>query len=74
MEKSITIPNINIPSINRFDTESNIVYNYRVNYITTNLSNINKDLSIRDLIKNSKILANIKFKNCKYDTKIYKKI
>ena len=57
--------------IARFDTESNIVYNYRVNYINSNINRINETLTLKDLIKNSKILANIKFKKCKYDPKIY---
>ena len=49
-DKEITIP--------RFDSESNQVYNYRINYIKDNNNNTTK---ISDLIKNSKILANIKF-------------
>ena len=60
--------------IPRFDTESNLVYNYRVEYITNNIKNINDTLTYKDLIKNSKILANIKFKKCKYDSKIYNSI
>ena len=56
---------LNIP---RFDTESNLIYNYRVSYIQ---SNLNDKTVINQLIKNSKILANIKFKKCKYDSKIY---
>lgn len=59
-DKEITIP--------RFDSESNQVYNYRINYIKNNNSNTTK---VSDLIKNSKILANIKFKKCRYDAKIY---
>ena len=53
--------------IQRFDDESDTVYNYRKNYITKEYNNNN----LETLIKNSKILANIKFKNCKYPPKIY---
>lgn len=57
----------NIP---RFDTESDLVYLYRVNFI----KNCTEFTEIRDLIKYSKILANIKFKKCKYEPKIYNTI
>uniref|UniRef100_A0A6C0J399 XRN2-binding (XTBD) domain-containing protein n=1 Tax=viral metagenome TaxID=1070528 RepID=A0A6C0J399_9ZZZZ len=53
--------------IERFDDESDRVYNYRKNYITKEYNNNN----LETLIKNSKILANMKFKNCKYPPKIY---
>ena len=56
---------LNIP---RFDTESDLIYNYRVSYIHSNLNDMTV---INQLIKNSKILANIKFNKCKYDSKIY---
>jgi len=55
--------------ITRFDDESDIVYNYRKNYITKEYHIMNNNLET--LIKNSKILANMKFKNCKYPPKIY---
>lgn len=65
MQDKLTIPENII--VARFDSESDTVYNYRVNYINNNINNI----SMIHLIKNSKILANIKFKKCKYDPKIY---
>ena len=55
----------------RFADESNTVYNYRLNFIKSLYDN-DKDLKI--LIKNSKILANMKFKNCKYNPKIYNEL
>lgn len=54
--------------VHRFEDESNTVYNYRLDFIKKLYDN-EKDLKI--LIKNSKILANMKFKNCKYNPKIY---
>ena len=52
----------------RLESESNIVYEYRIKYID---NNINKDMELRDVIRYSKMLANIKFKKCQYDPKIY---
>ena len=57
--------------IHRFENESNIVYNFRKDLIINNMDKIIKDgKDITDVIKYSKIMANIKFKNCKYDQKI----
>lgn len=51
----------------KFENESNTVYNYRLSFITKN-----KDkFDMITIIKYSKILANIKFKHCKYDSKLY---
>ncbi len=57
-------------NINRFDNESNMVYNFRKNFINNN------DLSddYNTLIRYSKILVNIKFKGCNYDPIIYNKL
>lgn len=54
-------------NIKKLDDESNLIYNYRLNYIKSEYNN--NELKI--LIKNSKILANIKFKKCKYNPTIY---
>ena len=54
-------------NILRLPDESNKVYNYRCKYIKNNI----ESLEIKELEKYSKILANIKFKNCKYSPKIY---
>ncbi len=57
--------------IHRFENESDIVYNFRKDLIINNMDKIIKDgKDIYDVIKYSKIMANIKFKNCKYDQKI----
>ena len=69
MQDKLTIPENII--VARFDSESDTVYNYRVNYINNNINNNINNKSMIHLIKNSKILANIKFKKCKYDPKIY---
>ena len=52
--------------INKHDTESNIVYIFRKNFIEKYKTD-NKDEDINTIIKYSKILANIKFKGCKYN-------
>ena len=57
--------------IPQLETESNIMYLYRKNYVNTHL---NKNSDINTLIKNSKIASNIKFKKCKYELKIVKLI
>ena len=54
--------------IPKLKTESNIMYLYRQNYVTTHFKEYNKT----NLIKYSKIAANIKFKHCKYEPKIVK--
>jgi len=66
MEKTIKVNDKNI-TIKRFDEESDDVYDYRLNYIN---NNINPD-NIKKILNNSKILANIKFKMCRYEPKIY---
>ena len=53
----------------RFENESDTIYNYRVLFITKNSPSDKFDTNT--IIKYSKILANIKFKKCKYDSKIY---
>ncbi len=58
-------------NIHRFENESNIVYNFRKELIINNMDKIIKEgKDINDIIKYSKIMANIKFKNCKYNQKI----
>ena len=52
--------------INKHDTESNTVYTFRKHFIEKYKQN-NKDENINTIIKYSKMLANIKFKCCKYD-------
>ena len=52
--------------INKHDTESNTVYTFRKQFIEKYKQN-NKDENINTIIKYSKMLANIKFKCCKYD-------
>jgi hypothetical protein len=56
--------------IYRFDNESNTIYNFRKNFII----NYKGDDDYTNIVKYSKILANIKFKNCKYDNTIYNKL
>jgi len=56
----------------RYDTESNVVYNYRKDFIEKYTTNSTED--INTIIKYSKILANIKFKGCSYDDTIYQKL
>ncbi len=53
--------------ITKYDNESNMIYNYRVKFIENYESS-------KDAIKYSKILANIKFRGCKYDETIYNKL
>ena len=58
-------------NIHRFENESDIVYNFRKDLIINNMDKIiNDGKDINDVIKYSKIITNIKFKNCKYDSKI----
>ncbi len=56
----------------KHETESNIIYNYRKNFIEKYSKDNNDD--INTIIKYSKILANIKFKGCSYDDSIYIKL
>ena len=63
------------PNIYRNDNESDTIYNYRKNFILNNYEEFNKNgTDTNCVIKYSKILANIKFKNCKYDSNIYDKL
>ena len=66
MEKTININDKNIKIYRSID-ESNTIYDYRYNYIK---NNIETD-TLKKLIINSKIIANIKFKKCRYEPKIY---
>jgi len=54
----------------RFEDESDTVYNYRLEFI----KRYTFETDINVVIKYSKIAANIKFKNCKYDSIIYNKL
>lgn len=66
MLQTVTLDNKKY-TIDRFIDESDNVYNYRCDYIIKN-----KDtLSFKNLIINSKLLANMKFKKCIYEPKIY---
>ena len=53
--------------------ESKTVYNYRLQFIKK-FKNKNNDFKEKDYIRLSKIAANIKFKECRYDSIIYNKI
>lgn len=59
--------------IPKLDDESNKVYNYRIKFINL-FSADNKDLILKEYIKFSKIAANIKFKECRYDNINFNKI
>jgi hypothetical protein len=59
--------------LKQFDDESNTVYNYRLEFINK-YSNDNRDVSEKELIKLSKIVANIKYRGCKYGPSIFHKI
>ena len=59
-------------NIHRFDNESNIVYNFRKDFIINNINKLSDDYNT--MIRYSKILANIKFKGCSYDETIYHKL
>ncbi len=59
-------------NIHRFDNESNIVYNFRKDFITNNINKLSDDYNT--MVRYSKILANIKFKGCVYDPIIYNKL
>ena len=58
--------------INRHDTESNIVYNFRKEFIINNINKLSDDYNV--MVRYSKILANIKFKGCSYDDTIHHKL
>ena len=57
------------------ENESNIVYQYRKDFVDKNLDKFLKDnVDYNTIIKYSKMLANMKFKKCKYDNIIYKQL
>jgi hypothetical protein len=58
--------------IHRFENESNTIYNFRKNFIINNINKLSDDYNT--MVRYSKILANIKFKNCSYDITIYNKL
>ena len=60
-------------NIDRLIDESNKIYNFRINFINK-FSEDNPDINQKELIKFSKMAANIKFKECRYDQINYKKI
>lgn len=60
-------------NIERFVDESNNVYNFRVSFINK-FSENNPELKEKDYIRFSKIAANIKFKECRYDPINYNKV
>jgi hypothetical protein len=59
--------------ISRFENESNTVYNFRQTFVQK-YKEANKEEDINNIIKYSKIAANIKFKGCTYDNIIYEKV
>jgi len=60
-------------NITKLDDESNTVYTFRVNFINQ-FSIDNPELKEKDYIRFSKLAANIKFKECKYDYINYNKV
>ena len=58
--------------IYRYENESNIVYNFRKDFIINNINKLSDNYNT--MVKYSKILANIKFKNCSYNETIYNKL
>ena len=54
-------------TITKLDDESNTIYNFRVSFINA-FSIDYPNLTEKDYIKYSKIVANIKFKECRYDS------
>lgn len=57
------------------ENESNIVYQYRKDFVDKNLDKFLKDnVDYNTIIKYSKMLANMKFKKCKYDNIIYNQL
>ena len=58
--------------IPRLEDESETIFCYRINYIEKNYKITDSSNTILcNLIVQSKILANIKFKKCVYEMKIY---
>ena len=61
--------------ISQFVDESEIVFNFRKSFIINNKEELIKNgCDNNTIIKYSKILANIKYKGCRYDSIIYNKI
>lgn len=52
-------------------SESDFIYNIRVNFINKNKS---KDLKWKDIVKYSKIYINITYLGCKYPKYVYSKV
>ena len=60
--------------IPRLECESDTVYCYRVDYVEKNYNTTNQNIiEYRNIIKQSKMQANMKFKKCVYDNKIHTK-
>lgn len=68
MSQYINYNNNNI-LVKRLPDESNKIYQFRYDYINDTIRK--KVVEYKTLEKNSKILANIKFKKCYYDKKSY---
>ena len=60
-------------TIAKLDDESNTIYNFRVSFINS-FSIDYPNLTEKDYVKYSKIAANIKFKECRYDSINYNKV
>ncbi len=60
-------------NVNRFENESNTIYNFRQTFVEK-YQNENKEEDLNNIIKYSKIAANIKFKGCSYEESIYEKV
>ena len=58
-------------SITQFESETNEVYLSRINFIKNAKKKFKDKYSEKDLEKFSKIWANIKYKRCRYSSKIY---
>jgi hypothetical protein len=57
----------------RLDIEPDIIFNFRKSFYDKYKKN-NPDENDKNIITYSKIAANIKFKQCKYDSKLYNKV
>lgn len=57
----------------QFIDESNSTYKYRQDFVNKYKNDFPEE-KYYTIIKYSKILANIKFKNCRYDPKTYNKL
>ncbi len=58
-------------SITQFESETNEIYLARINFIKNAKKKFKNKYTDKDLEKFSKIWANIKYKRCRYSTKIY---